>query len=68
MKISNRLKEIGNLITNAEVVVDVGCDHALLPIYLVLNNKSLSAIAVDNKIGPLNSAKENIKEYNLENV
>ena len=66
MKISNRLKEIGNFITNAKVVVDVGCDHALLPIYLVLNNKSLSAIAVDNKIGPLNSAKENIKEYNLE--
>ena len=66
MKISNRLKEIGNFITNAKVVVDVGCDHALLPIYLVLNNKSLSAIAIDNKVGPLESAKENIKEYNLE--
>ena len=66
MKISNRLKEIGNFITNAKVVVDVGCDHALLPIYLVLNNRSLSAIAIDNKVGPLESAKENIKEYNLE--
>ena len=66
MKISNRLKEIGNFISNSNCTVDVGCDHALLPIYLVLNNRSLSAIAVDNKIGPLESAKENIKEYNLE--
>ena len=66
MKISNRLKEIANFINNKKCVVDVGCDHAFLPIYLVLNNKSLSAIALDNKKGPLLSAKDNIKTYNLE--
>ncbi len=66
MKISNRLKEISKFINNKKCTVDVGCDHALLPIYLVNEGKSLKAIAVDNKIEPLNSAKENIKKYNLE--
>ena len=66
MKISNRLKEISKFIDNKRCTVDVGCDHALLPIYLIKEGKSLSAIAVDNKIEPLESAKENIRKYNLE--
>ena len=66
MKISNRLKEISKFINNKRCTVDVGCDHALLPIYLIKEGKSLSAIAVDNKIEPLESAKENIRKYNLE--
>lgn len=66
MKISNRLKEISKFINNKRCTVDVGCDHALLPIYLITIGKSLSAIAVDNKTEPLESAKENIRKYNLE--
>ena len=65
MKISNRLKEISKFINNKRCTVDVGCDHALLPIYLIMMGKSLSAIAVDNKVEQLESAKENIRKYNI---
>lgn len=63
MKISNRLKSICNLITNTNVV-DVGCDHALLDIYLTFNGKK--CIASDISENVLKQAKSNIKKYNLE--
>ena len=37
MKISNRLKSIAGLITEKDVIADIGCDHAYLDIYLVKN-------------------------------
>ena len=47
-------------------VIDVGCDHALLGIYLVLNKKNIKVIASDINEGPLVKAKENIKKYKVE--
>ena len=37
MKISNRLKSIAGLVTEKDVIADIGCDHAYLDIYLVKN-------------------------------
>ena len=65
MKINKRLKNISKLIDNNSVILDVGCDHALLDIYTVLNNDSIKAYASDNKEGPLKGAKDNIKKYKL---
>jgi len=62
MKISKRLKMIADMITNINVV-DIGCDHALLDIYLTLNGKICIASDISNKV--LDSAKNNIKKYNL---
>lgn len=64
--ISKRLKAIAECIEKDKVVYDVGSDHAYLPCFLVLNGITNKAYAVDNKIGPLNKAKENIKNNNLE--
>ena len=36
-KISNRLKSIVKFVEKKDSVVDVGCDHGLLSIYLVEN-------------------------------
>jgi len=47
-------------------VVDVGCDHGLLSIYIYLNKKNVSVIASDINEKPLKEAKKNIKEYKLE--
>lgn len=47
-------------------IVDVGTDHAYLPIYLTSQNKIISAIACDVRVGPLENAVSNIKKYNLE--
>lgn len=65
MEISNRLKEVGKFI-KTPTFLDIGCDHALMSIYLLKHDKSFTrVINSDNKEGPLNSAKENIKKYNL---
>ena len=65
MNISYRLKVISSFINEDSIVVDIGCDHALLPIYLVKENKTKIVYAVDNKIGPLNRATLNIEANNL---
>ena len=66
MKINNRLKKIGDLVEANSFCLDVGCDHALLDIYLVQREKNIKTIASDVKEGPLNHAQKNIKKYHLE--
>ncbi len=66
MKISKRLKQIASYVDDNSSIIDVGCDHALLDIYLVKNKKNIKAIASDIHEGPLQKAKENIKKYGLE--
>ena len=67
MKINQRLKTIGDLVEANSFCLDVGCDHALLDIYLVKQNKNIKTIASDIKKGPLEHAKENIIKEKLEN-
>ena len=66
MKINDRLKKVGDLVDTNSSILDIGCDHALLDIYLVNNKKVEKAIASDVKEGPLKNAKENLKKYQLE--
>ena len=66
MKINNRLKKIGDLVKENTCCLDVGCDHAMLDIYLTKRGKNIKAIASDIAEGPLNQAKENIKKEHLE--
>ena len=67
VKINKRLETVASLVEENSKIIDVGCDHALLDIYLVEVGKCNRLIASDNKSGPLENAKENIKKYNLEN-
>lgn len=68
IKLSKRLSTIANMITNSCVVADIGCDHALLDIYLLQTKKVTKAIASDITIGALNQAKDNVKKYNIKDV
>ena len=65
MRINNRLRSVASLVDDNTSIIDVGCDHALLSIYLYLNRESVSVIASDVNSGPLEKAKENIDNYNL---
>ena len=65
MKINNRLKTIGDLVPLSSYPLDIGCDHALLSIYLVKEKGIKKAVASDNKSGPLKKAKENVKFYKV---
>ena len=62
IKLSPRLETIANLVPVNSNVIDVGCDHALLDIYLYENNISNKIIASDINPNALKNAKENIKK------
>jgi len=66
IKLSKRLLTIASFVRSDAKIVDVGCDHALLDIYLVYHNPNLKAIAVEVRQGALNQANQNIVKYNME--
>lgn len=62
--ISNRLKSISSLVKDGEKIVDIGCDHGLLDIYLTLNKNCIcSCCDVSKRI--VDRAISNISMYNL---
>ena len=64
--LNKRLHTLSAFIKDNDIVLDIGCDHGLLGIYLTLN-KNIKVISSDINEKPLIKAKENIKKYNLEN-
>lgn len=66
MKINNRLKMLSEFVDEKAKVMDIGCDHALLDIYLVKNKKIEKCVASDINEGPLKAAEENIKAYQVQ--
>ncbi len=62
--LNKRLQTISAFIKENDIVLDIGCDHSLLGIYLVLN-KNIKVIGSDINSGPLEKAKENLKKYHL---
>ena len=68
IKLSKRLEAISSLIPNDSKVIDVGCDHGLLDIYLYEKKISTKIIATDINENALRNAKENIKKNKLEKI
>lgn len=66
VKLNQRLLKIAELVPINASIIDVGCDHALLSIYISQNKKPKKVIASDIKEGPLIHAKENIRKYQQE--
>lgn len=66
MQISKRLLALAEMVSEGNVLADVGCDHGYIPIYLIRNKRIPKAIAMDIGEGPLGRARENIKAYGLE--
>lgn len=62
--LNKRLQTISAFIKDGDCVLDVGCDHCLLGIYLVLN-KNVKVIGSDINSGPLEKAHENLVKYHL---
>ena len=65
MRISKRLKEIANFISEEDKIIDVGCDHALLDIYLKETMPNIKIIASDIQVGAINAANKNIEKHEL---
>lgn len=62
---SKRLIELASLIPTHSTVYDIGCDHALLDIYLTIN-RHCKCTASDISENCLNKAKLNLKKFKLE--
>lgn len=64
--LSLRLKTIEELVEADRIVADIGTDHALLPVELILSGKIKKAYAVDNKNGPYMRAFQYIQNMGCE--
>ena len=62
---SERLLSAVPYLTKGGAVIDVGTDHAYLPIHLVGQNISSRALACDINQGPIESARRNIAAAHL---
>lgn len=64
--ISKRLIECAKFTKGFNVLADIGCDHAYLPIFAITNNYVNFAYCYDINIGPVNKAIENITKSKLD--
>ena len=61
MELSKRLSAVAGLVTEGASVADIGTDHGYIPIYLARKCKEGKWIAMDINSGPLQRAKEHIR-------
>lgn len=63
--LSKRLTALCGMVKKGSRIVDVGCDHGFVPIYLVQNGICPHVLAMDLRTGPLSRAQEHISECGL---
>ncbi len=63
---SKRILAIAKFINSEDNLIDVGCDHGYLGIFLKKNNKVNNLLLTDLRESALNNAIENIKKYQLD--
>ena len=61
-----RLEAIASLVDKDAFTLDIGTDHAYLPIYLINNNITNKVIASDISKNVLSQSLNNLKKYNLD--
>lgn len=64
---SKRIQTLASFISSTDKVLDVGCDHCYLGIYLIESKKIASLLASDVHQKVLEKAKENVLNAGLEN-
>ena len=65
-KLSPRLRMVADMVPFCERVIDIGTDHAFVPIYLIAKERCALAIASDINKGPAMAAGRNIEQYLME--
>ena len=66
VELSDRLKMVASQVLPCDLMVDVGTDHAYVPIYLYKQNIIKQAIAADISRGSCDKAMKNIDYYRCE--
>lgn len=65
VELSKRLLTASKYTVENKTVVDIGSDHAYLPIYLIQKNRVQHAIAGEVAQGPYHNAMKKVEEFNL---
>jgi len=65
IKLNKRLTTISAFIENNSKVIDIGCDHGLLGIYLYETKDNIKVISSDINELPLKKAHDNLVKYGL---
>ena len=68
MQLSIRLSAIAKCVPQGSRVIDVGTDHAYIPIYLSERGIVKSCLATDINKGPLEKARKNLAMHKISNV
>lgn len=63
-----RLYAIASMVKKGANVIDVGTDHAYIPLYLAEKKISGRILATDVKKGPLSRAEANIRKFGADNI
>ena len=64
-RLSNRLQALADQVIPGSIVVDVGTDHAYLPLYLVEHGICPRVIGIEINPGPLQSARNQVASAGL---
>lgn len=65
VSLSRRMQAVADMVTPGSRVVDVGCDHGYVSIYLVQCQKAEHVLAMDINEGPLFRAAQHVEEAKL---
>ena len=65
IQLSPRLQRIADYVTPGSRVLDVGTDHAYIPIWLLQTGRCVDAIASDIRPGPLHNAEKDAEKYGV---
>ena len=65
MQLSKRLQRIADFVRPGDRIIDVGTDHAYIPIWLLLNGIVEHAAATDIRSGPLERARTDAEYYGV---
>lgn len=63
VKLSRRLRKVADFVKPGSRIADIGTDHGYVPVYLAQTGRIRSALAMDVRTGPLERAREHIRQY-----
>ncbi|WP_100011177.1 tRNA (adenine(22)-N(1))-methyltransferase [Lentibacillus sediminis] len=66
VRLSRRLQAVADYLPTSAYFADIGSDHAYLPCYVCLRDKTARAIAGEVKQGPWQRASDTVKQYGME--
>ncbi len=66
LELTARLQLLADWVPQGAALVDVGTDHAYLPVWLMLEGRLCSAIACDLRSGPLSRGRRTAEQYNVD--